>query len=166
MQPTDGFTHDVVVIGGCGHVGLPLAIAFADRGAVRRSSTTSASARSRTVNDGALPFDEPGRRRQAHGGRRVRAAPGVAPIPRSSASAEHVVVVIGTPVDEHLNPDPQAVPRALEGCSTHFRDGQLLVLRSTVYPGVTAMVERLVSDLGRRRSTSRSAPSASPRARR
>jgi hypothetical protein len=27
------FDLDVVVIGGCGHVGLPLAIAFADRGA-------------------------------------------------------------------------------------------------------------------------------------
>ena len=26
------FTSDVAVVGGCGHVGLPLAIAFADRG--------------------------------------------------------------------------------------------------------------------------------------
>ena len=26
------FGRDVVVIGGCGHVGLPLAIGFADRG--------------------------------------------------------------------------------------------------------------------------------------
>jgi UDP-N-acetyl-D-mannosaminuronate dehydrogenase len=26
------FTRDVVIIGGCGHAGLPLAIAFADRG--------------------------------------------------------------------------------------------------------------------------------------
>jgi UDP-N-acetyl-D-mannosaminuronic acid dehydrogenase len=26
------FPLDVVVVGGCGHVGLPLAIAFADRG--------------------------------------------------------------------------------------------------------------------------------------
>ena len=33
-SPTgDQFDRDVVVIGGCGHVGLPLAIAFADRGA-------------------------------------------------------------------------------------------------------------------------------------
>jgi UDP-N-acetyl-D-mannosaminuronic acid dehydrogenase len=31
----------------------------------------------------------------------------------------------------------------------HLRDGQLLVLRSTVYPGVTALVEKLVVDLGR-----------------
>ena len=30
---SDEFTHDVVVIGGAGHVGLPLAIALADRGA-------------------------------------------------------------------------------------------------------------------------------------
>ena len=29
----DQVSRDVVVIGGCGHVGLPLAIAFADRGA-------------------------------------------------------------------------------------------------------------------------------------
>jgi len=55
-----------------------------------------------------------------------------------------VVVVIGTPIDEHLNPDPQAIPRALAGCADHLRDGQLMVLRSTVFPGVTALVERML----------------------
>ncbi len=30
----------------------------------------------------------------------------------------------------------------------HFRDGQLLVLRSTVFPGVTRLVEQLVADNG------------------
>jgi UDP-N-acetyl-D-mannosaminuronic acid dehydrogenase len=53
-------------------------------------------------------------------------------------------VVIGTPVDSHLAPDPQAVPRAVEELADWFRPGQLLVLRSTVYPGVTAQVERIV----------------------
>jgi UDP-N-acetyl-D-mannosaminuronic acid dehydrogenase len=59
-----------------------------------------------------------------------------------------VVVVIGTPVDEHLNPDPQAIPRALDEITAHLRDGQTLVLRSTVYPGVTALVERMIARLG------------------
>jgi UDP-N-acetyl-D-mannosaminuronic acid dehydrogenase len=59
-----------------------------------------------------------------------------------------VVVVIGTPVDEHLNPDPVAVRRAIEDCSPFLADGQLLVLRSTVYPGVTESVERMVAELG------------------
>ena len=35
-MPSSEFTHDVVVIGGGGHVGLPLAIAFAEQGCVRR----------------------------------------------------------------------------------------------------------------------------------
>ena len=42
--------------------------------------------------------------------------------------AEHIVVVIGTPVDEHLNPDPQAVPSAVEALAPYLRSGQLLVL--------------------------------------
>ena len=64
------------------------------------------------------------------------------------STAEHVVVVIGTPVDEHLNPNQTAITRALGGCSDYFRDGQLLVLRSTVFPGVTALVEKMMAGLG------------------
>jgi UDP-N-acetyl-D-mannosaminuronic acid dehydrogenase len=59
-----------------------------------------------------------------------------------------VIVVIGTPIDEHLNPDLNAVPGAIADIASSLHDGQLLVLRSTVYPGVTALVERLVADLG------------------
>ena len=53
------FERDVVVIGGCGHVGLPLAIAFADRGAQVAIYDVSESA-VESVNAGRLPFDEPG----------------------------------------------------------------------------------------------------------
>jgi UDP-N-acetyl-D-mannosaminuronic acid dehydrogenase len=59
-----------------------------------------------------------------------------------------VIVVIGTPVDEHLNPNQTAIPRALSGCASFLRDGQLLVLRSTVFPGVTALVEKTIASLG------------------
>jgi UDP-N-acetyl-D-mannosaminuronic acid dehydrogenase len=59
------------------------------------------------------------------------------------------VVVLGTPVDEHLNPDPRSIPLALGLCSDYLRDGQLIILRGTVYPGVTALVEQLVKRLGR-----------------
>jgi UDP-N-acetyl-D-mannosaminuronic acid dehydrogenase len=69
--------------------------------------------------------------------------------PSSVGSAECVVVVIGTPVDEHLNPDPQAVVTAVESVEEHLHDGQLIVLRSTIFPGVTRMVERLVSRMGK-----------------
>ena len=59
------------------------------------------------------------------------------------------MVVVGTPVDRYLSPDIEAVPRALAPVAQHFEDGQLLVLRSTVYPGVTRLVELRIEKLGK-----------------
>src|ERR1700748_2405050 len=140
------FECDVVVIGGCGHVGLPLAIAFADRGAEVAIYAVSESA-VESVNAGVLPFDEPGAAplfERAVSSGRLRASTDPAVV----GTAEHVVVVIGTPVDEHLNPNQNAIPRALSGCAPYLRDGQMLVLRSTGVPGVTALVEKMIATLG------------------
>jgi UDP-N-acetyl-D-mannosaminuronic acid dehydrogenase len=138
--------HDVVVIGGCGHVGLPLAIAFADRGLKVGIYDLNESA-VKLVQSGQLPFQEEG---AAEVLARVLADDRLSAStdPAVIGQADAVVVVIGTPVDEHLNPDPHAVTRALKDATEHFRDGQLLVLRSTVYPGVTEGVERMFAERG------------------
>lgn len=135
-----------MVVGGCGHVGLPLAIALADAGC-RVAVFDISEPAVKLVNDAVLPFDEPG---AADVLQRVieRGALRATTDPRVVGTAESVIVVIGTPVDEHLNPDPRAIPRALGLCADYLRDGQQLILRSTVYPGVTAQVERMVADLG------------------
>jgi UDP-N-acetyl-D-mannosaminuronic acid dehydrogenase len=138
----------VCVIGGCGHVGLPLAIVLADLGHDVTSFDTDERAVV-IVNSGTMPFVEPGaeevlRRTLAAGSFRATGDAGVI------SGADVVIVVVGTPVDEHLNPDANAVPRAIEAISTRLRDGQLLVLRSTVYPGVTRIVERRLAAAGPR----------------
>ncbi len=144
--PYDATGCDVVVVGGGGHVGLPLAIAFADRGLTVGIYDINPAAVAK-ISAGELPFmekdAEPVLRRVLAEGR-LRATTD----PTIISNADAVVVVIGTPVNEHLNPDPHAVSRSLEAAREHFRDGQLLVLRSTVYPGVTKRVERLFRDLG------------------
>jgi UDP-N-acetyl-D-mannosaminuronic acid dehydrogenase len=140
------FDNDVVVVGGAGHVGLPLAIALADRGASVLIYDLSESAVS-LINGGTVPFLEPGAEpmlRAALAAGRIRATTEAAVV----GEARNIVVVIGTPVDDHLNPDPNAIPKALGACAPYLRDGQLLVLRSTVYPGVTALVERMIAGLG------------------
>jgi UDP-N-acetyl-D-mannosaminuronic acid dehydrogenase len=63
--------------------------------------------------------------------------------------AENIIVVVGTPVDRFLNPDIGAVLTALETVMDCFVDGQLIILRSTVYPGVTTMVAKRFRELGR-----------------
>ena len=144
-SPGSSFQRDVVVIGGCGHVGLPLAIALADRGGQVGIYDVSQSAVA-MVNAGQMHFAEPGaedmlKRAVAEG--RLTATTD----PAMVGTGEQVIVVIGTPVDEHLNPDPGTVPNALAACVPYLRDGQLLVLRSTVYPGVTALVEKMITEL-------------------
>jgi UDP-N-acetyl-D-mannosaminuronic acid dehydrogenase len=122
-------------------------MAFADRGARVGIYDVSEKAVA-TVNAGRLPFDEAD-------GARVLAdvvASGMLHAsldPAIVGTAEHVVVVIGTPVDEFLNPDQSAIPNALGGCAAYLRDGQLLILRSTVFPGVTALVEKMIAGLGK-----------------
>ena len=138
--------HDVVVVGGCGHVGLPLAIAFASRGS-RVGIFDINDAAVKQVMSGELPFREDGAApllREALDAGRLRASTD----PQIMSEADVVVVVIGTPVDEHLNPDPHAVTEALREAVPHLRDGQLVVLRSTVYPGVTRRVAAMLAKQG------------------
>jgi len=140
------FDLDIVVVGGCGHVGLPLALAFAERGQRVGVYDINPEAVAK-VSSGSVPFEEPG----APGALKRALASGLFQAttdPSIVSLAEHVVVVVGTPVDEHLNPDPQLVPSAVEQLGPYLRPGQLLVLRSTIYPGVTALVERRVKEMG------------------
>lgn len=143
---TNKFAHDVVVVGGGGHVGLPLAIALADRGSKVAVYDIDAATVG-TIMSGVVPFKEPGAQevlaRVISEGRFSASTD-----PAVVGTAEHVIVVIGTPVDEHLNPDPNAIPLALEDTSRFFKDGQTLILRSTVYPGVTALVEKMIAAQG------------------
>jgi UDP-N-acetyl-D-mannosaminuronic acid dehydrogenase len=137
----------VTVLGGCGHVGLPLGLALADSGmhVTLYDSNTSAVDR---VLAGKMPHFEPGAqevllRTLADGTLTASAEPSTV------GESENLIVVIGTPVDEHLNPDPAAVVGALEDIAPELVDGQILILRSTVFPGVTRMVERLLDRLGK-----------------
>jgi UDP-N-acetyl-D-mannosaminuronic acid dehydrogenase len=140
------FGRDIVVVGGCGHVGLPLAIAFADTGlnvAVYDINQAAVD----VVNAGGLPFDEPGAGAVltdvlARGLLLASTSPDII------STAGYIIVVIGTPVDEHLNPSPQAVVDAIAGFADMLLPDQVVVLRSTIYPGVTALVERYLADRG------------------
>jgi UDP-N-acetyl-D-mannosaminuronic acid dehydrogenase len=139
-------SFDAVVIGGGGHVGLPLAIMLSSRGVNTAIYDISKSA-VEGINSGNMPFWEPGAEKLLQGSLQAKTL--IATIdPSVTGETDSLIVVIGTPVDEHLNPDPQAITLALERCRPHLRDGQLLVLRSTIYPGVTRQVEKVLQTWG------------------
>jgi UDP-N-acetyl-D-mannosaminuronic acid dehydrogenase len=142
------FANDIVILGGCGHVGLPLGLAFADRGQRVVLFDINAVA-VEMVGAGRMPFREDGAEEllpRVLGTGRLD----VTTDPEVIGTGENLIIVVGTPVDRHLNPDIAAVLSAIEPLVDRLVDGQLLVLRSTVYPGVTAMVEKRLAELEKR----------------
>jgi len=129
---------DVVVLGGAGHVGLPLSLALADSGLRVGIYDISAEALDR-IAAGEMPFKETGAdellRNILSTGRLEMSTDG-AIVERT----DQVIVVIGTPVDEFLAPSMTVFDQTVSQIAPHLRNGALVVLRSTVYPGTTAFV--------------------------
>src|SRR5687767_10301580 len=137
---------DVVVLGGGGHVGLPLSLAFADAGLCVGIYDTNQATLDR-IAAGEMPFLETGAedllRRLLPTGRLQFGTEG-----DMIGRTDQLVVVIGTPVDEFLGPSMTIFEQAVMQIAPHLRDGTLVVLRSTVYPGTTAYVRQHLENAG------------------
>lgn len=133
----------IAVLGGCGHVGLPLAVMFASRGLDVSIVDVDAQAVERT-NAGVMSFHDQGTEQllRTHAGRNLRATTRHAALAESGA----VICVVGTPLDTHLNPRADRLLSLIGELSPHLRPGQLFVLRSTVYPGATERVARFLEE--------------------
>ena len=139
---------DVVVVGGAGHVGLPLSLTFADAG-MRVGIFDIAQATLDRVASGEMPFVENGADellRKVLETDRLELSASPSMIERAGV----VVVVIGTPIDEFLNPSMAIFENTVEQLAPHLADGTLVVLRSTVYPGTTEFVTQSLADRGNR----------------
>lgn len=133
MSGTKDNALSVVVVGGCGHVGLPLGIKFALAGA-KTSLLDIDEAAILGVNGGCFPFVERGGEAQL----KQALALGLRATsdPCCLDEANVVVFVTGTPVDEHLNPKVNDVIRIFDTYAQHFKPETLVVMRSTLFPGM------------------------------
>ncbi|MBX9638753.1 MAG: nucleotide sugar dehydrogenase, partial [Mycobacteriaceae bacterium] len=136
----------ICVVGGAGHVGLPLALVLADEGYHVEILDTNVAAL-KTIMAGKMPFIENGAEDLLKR---------LLPTGRIAAStdswivrnADIVICVVGTPVDEYLTPQAHTFFRIINEISPYFHDEQTLILRSTVYPGLTQRVHDLFQERG------------------
>lgn len=137
---------DVVVLGG-GHVGLPLSLALAETG-LRVGIFDIARDTLDAIAAGRMPFREAGAEELL-----ARILPSgrleLSESPEMLSRTDTIILVIGTPVDEFLGPSTRVFERAVDQIAPHVRDGALVILRSTVYPGTTAYVADELARRGR-----------------
>ena len=133
----------IVVVGGCGHVGLPFGMVLADHG-LQVTLLDVDQAKVAEVNAGKMPFRESGADDLLP---KIIGKSLTATVDRECLrSADIIISVIGTPVDEHLNPTVAALYRSLDELIEYVPDHSLLVLRSTLYPGVTRLIKDRIDD--------------------
>jgi UDP-N-acetyl-D-mannosaminuronic acid dehydrogenase len=137
----------LAIVGGCGHVGLPLGLAFTQKG-YQVDLVDTCAARVALVNSGRMPFHEDDAEhllpRMIQSGL-LRATNDTAVLEDAAA----LIVTIGTPVDEYLDPSVGEFDRSMRQLLNQVRPGQLLILRSTVFPGMTDRLARQLEQLGR-----------------
>jgi len=134
----------VAIVGGGGHVGLPLGLLLCDRGHDVTLIDTSAE-RIAEILTGRMPFMEVGADELLPAclqSGRLRLQIDQDGLDR----CEVVIVTIGTPVDEYLDPNIRAFDRTIDALLDRMRPGQLLMIRSTVFPGVVDRLGRIVRE--------------------
>jgi UDP-N-acetyl-D-mannosaminuronic acid dehydrogenase len=99
------------------------------------------------VSRGEMPFIEEGGEEGLRQGLRSEQLV-VTSNPAVIAESDALVLVVATPIDSHLSPSFQAIEGVLSSYRGHLHDGQLVVLRSTMYPGTSARVARWLADNG------------------
>ena len=137
----------VAVVGGCGHVGLPLGIVLAEAG--YPTSLYDLNAKMvEEVNAKRMPHleeDAPARLEAVISSGAMVATTDASVLAESSV----VFITIGTPVDEYLNPRVGDLLNALRSLSPHLNTpGQLIIFRSTLAPGVLRSLADELEDLG------------------
>ncbi len=133
--------QDVVIVGGVGHVGLPLGLALADRGLNVILYDTNSSLFS-SIEQGKMPFLEQGAqsilKRVIH--KRLWLSSDVTDV----SKAKFVVVAVGTPVDDHLNPKLKVLFELFTTLKPYLNPNQIIIIRSTVYPRTCTQLSKFL----------------------
>jgi UDP-N-acetyl-D-mannosaminuronic acid dehydrogenase len=146
--PTTIENADVTVVGGAGHVGIPLVLALAEAG-LRVNVNDLNQEILNTLKQGRVPFIEHGAAEalsKALANKRLVFSNS----PDRVSTGGPVIITIGTPIDEFLNPLRRVVQDCIDALLPSLADGQLLVLRSTVFPGTTDWLASYIKAKGRK----------------
>ena len=137
--------YDVLIIGGYGHVGFPLGLVLADTG-LQVGLYDVDTRREQTIRAGRMPFLEYDAQPilQRVLGRTLHVVENLAAVSVSTT----VIITIGTPQDEYLNPTLLPMLQLAQGLVQHVHAGHQLILRSTVYPGTSERLQSYFREQG------------------
>ena len=127
----------IAVVGGAGDVGLPLSLLLAKAG-FHVTIIDIDEEKVKALNKSDFPcFEEGGPELLQEVKDRFLTVTTEA---RLVSECHSIILVTGTPIDEYLNPRFSAVDTVIDQIKPYVRDGQVIMLRSTVFPGTSEKI--------------------------
>jgi UDP-N-acetyl-D-glucosamine dehydrogenase len=135
----------VVGVIGLGYVGLPLALAFVERG-IRVIGFDVDQRKIAAIEAGSdyIRHIGDGRVASAHATGRFAATTDFARL----GEPDVLIACVPTPLDAHRDPDMSFVVSTSKAVAAQLRRGQLVILESTTYPGTTDELVRGILEAG------------------
>ncbi len=136
--------YHMTIVGGLGHVGLPLGLTFAGEG-LRVCLYDLNERAARIVRTGTMPFIEYGAEpilREVLDKGNLVISGDIGDISRS----RFVVIAVGTPVDEYLNPKTRQFLDEFRKIGDYLTGKQTVIVRSSVYPNTCAQMASVLGD--------------------
>ena len=138
------YKYDVCIVGGLGHIGLPLGIVFASKG-LNVCLQDINEEHAKIVSEGNLPFVE------------YEAQPllekaledkklSISLDHTSISEAKNIIIAIGTPVDEYMNSKTRQFLEFISSLKKHLNEDQLVIIRSSVAPNACEQIRRTLGD--------------------
>lgn len=139
--------HDLCIIGGAGHIGLPLAITFAEKGLNVVIFDIDKKAL-KTINKGKMPFMEEGAEPILK--KVINKKLTTSDSPKTISESKFVISTIGTSFNKHSGSELVLIEKAINKYYPYFKNGQILIMRSTVFPGTSEKIQKYFSKKGKR----------------
>jgi len=138
------YKYDICIVGGLGHIGLPLGIVFASKGLkVCLQDINKESAE--IVSRGELPFveyeAEPLLKETLKNGNLS-----ISLDSKSISESKNIIIAIGTPVDEYMNSRTREFLEFITSLKEFLTPDQLIIIRSSVAPNACEQIKRTLGE--------------------
>jgi len=128
------YNTDLSIIGGCGHIGLPLGLAFANKG-LHVTLIDNNQNNVKLINNGICPYKEDNADvdlKKNLKKKKIFATSNLSEIKKK----KFIIICIGTPVSANFRPYLKSFFQLIKNLKKFINKNQILIIRSSVYPGL------------------------------
>ena len=134
---------DLSIIGGCGHIGLPLGLAFANKG-LNVTLIDNNRNNVKLINKGICPYMEDNADTDLKKNLKKKKIFATSDL-KKIKKKKFIIICIGTPVSANFKPYLKSFFQLIKDLKKFINKNQILIIRSSVYPGLCEKITKILN---------------------